>query len=216
MTAKSVATRLGLSACALGLLVCLGVPDANAATYNFSSPPGFLGTTENYTASGVTITAAGFTNNTFSTPTFLWGKNDGGNENGLGLLNDPSGDNEISGSNLVRLSLSNLATAGLTSLSFQMNSTTDGEGWQVFGSNNATSTYALIASGTDQLSHSLAQFFPFLYFRATAPGDNVLLASLTAVTPVPLPPALLLFAGGLAAVGFLGRYRKQPSQPEPA
>jgi hypothetical protein len=209
MRAKSVANLLGLFACGFGLLACVEVPNANAATYNFSSATGFLGTTQNYTASGVTITAAGFTNNTFSTPTFLYGKNDGGDENGLGLFLDPSGDHEIFAPDVIRLSLSNLATAGLTKLSFQMGSTTDGEGWQVFGSNSANVGYTLLASGTDELSHSLLQFFPFLYFSVTGPaGSNVLLASLTAIAPVPLPPALAMFGAGLVGLGWLSRRRK--------
>jgi hypothetical protein len=198
-------------ACAVGMSFgVLGIPAASAITWNFNSNTGLLGTSQNYTVSGFTVTAAGFTNNTFATPTNLFGKNNAGDEKGVGLNNN--GDHEISGSNLIRVAL----PAGLTSLSFQMNSTTDDEGWQVWASNLATSGYALLLAGNDESSHSISSLFSFLYFKATGQeGSNVLLTSISA-TPTPLPPAVLLFGTVLAGLGFLQRRRKKQYGPHAA
>ena len=74
----------------------VGSPAAQAATFNFLSPAGALGTTQSYTVDGLTITAAGFNSSNFTTPDVkLFAKTGGGDENGLGLTNDRTGDNEI-------------------------------------------------------------------------------------------------------------------------
>src|SRR5258706_14564599 len=90
-------------ACALGGL--LGISTANATTWNFNVPSGALGTTQTYTADGITITAAGFTSTAALTAgsanANLFGKNLGGDESGLGLVDDPSGQGEITGTNLI-------------------------------------------------------------------------------------------------------------------
>jgi hypothetical protein len=197
-------------ACVLGLsFALLGVPTASAITFNFnipSSPPP-LGTTQDYTVMGGTVTAAGFSSPAAlaaGTPNVnLFGKNDGGNENGLGLVNDPSGDNEITGTSLIRIALGPGLTAPVT---FQMNSTTAGETWRVSGSNMATAGFVQLLTGTDELSHSIA-FFPFYTFDALI--GNVLLASITAV-PGPIVgaglPGLIVACGVLIA---LARRRRQ-------
>ena len=209
MRASSLPGKVLVFACALGASLSLAAPAANAITWDFSTQTGDLGTTETYSSGGKTITAAGFTSNSFSTTTDLWGKHDGGDENGLGMRNDS--DHEISGSNIVRIAL----PTGLTGVSFKMNSSTDGEGWAVYGSNSATTGYALLASGTDESSHTLATD-SFYYFVATGGhGNNVLLASLSA-SPVPLPGAALMFGSGLIGLGMLSRRRKKAVEPTAA
>jgi len=197
-------------ACALGVsFILTDIPAAGAITFDFLSPAGALGTTQSYTLGGITITAAGFTSNTFLTPTALYGKTGGGDENGLGIANGP--DHEISGGNLLRIQV----PTGLTSLSFQMGSTTDEERWTVFGSTTPTTGYSSLLSGTDELtSHnllSLCKTCTFFYFKETSGEDegNILLHSLTAVSAVPLPGALPLFGSGLALIGFFGWHRKR-------
>jgi hypothetical protein len=195
-------------ACVLGVsFALLGVPTASAVTFNFNIPSGALGTTQSYMSEGGTVTAAGF-----SSPAALaagmpnvnlFGKNLGGNENGLGLVNDPSGDNEITGTSLIRLALG----PGLTGpVSFQMNSTTEGETWRVSGSNLATAGFVQLLTGTDEISHSIP-FFNFYTFDALI--GNVLLASITAV-PGPIAgaglPGLIVACGALIA---LARRRRQ-------
>src|SRR6266550_3367885 len=105
MTTKTLTLMF---ACALGVsLGLLGIPTANAITWNFSTPPGADGTSQVYAStppSGVTLTAAGFSSPAqlaIGTPNVnLFGKNLGADESGLGLVNDPSGENEITGTSL--------------------------------------------------------------------------------------------------------------------
>jgi len=196
-------------ACVLGVsFALLGIPTASAVTFNFNVPSGPLGTTQGYNAEGFTVTAAGF-----SSPAALaagipnvnlFGKDAGVGEMGLGLVNDPSGDNEITGTSLIRLALG----PGLTApVSFQMNSTTQGETWRVSGSNSATAGFMQLLTGTDEISHSIP-FFNFYTFDALI--GNVLLGSITAV-PGPIGGAGL--PGLIAACGVLialaGRRRQR-------
>jgi hypothetical protein len=189
-------------ACVLGLsFALLGVPTASAITFNFNIPSGTLGTTQDYNVMGGTVTAAGFSGPAALAAGMadvnLFGKNLGGNESGLGLVNDPTGDNEISGTSLIRIAMG----AGLTGpVSFQMNSTTEGETWRVSGSNLATAGFVPLLTGTDEISHSIP-FFNFYTFDALI--GNVLLASITAV-PGPLVgaglPGLIAACGALIAL----------------
>src|SRR5206468_3111124 len=84
----------------LGLMagVALCTASAASATVNidFGSQPGNLGPTATYTSGGLTVTASGYSDGfILSAPTALYGKNQGGDEQGLGLAADPSGQNEI-------------------------------------------------------------------------------------------------------------------------
>ena len=200
-----------------------GLVPAKATTISFNFTPlsnSDIGASASYTQSGVMITAAGFSSNTFGTTVDLYSKNGTGDENGLGLVNDPSNDNEISGSSLIRIAL----PAGLTNFSFTMGSSTNGEGWLVYGSNSATSGYVLVASGTDENNHVLTGCtaglndgcYVYYYFAfdpstysAAAGNTNVLLDEVDVVSAVPLPAALPLFASGLGVLGLLGWRRKR-------
>jgi hypothetical protein len=134
----------------------------------------------------------------------LFGKQGAGDERGLGLVNDLSGENEISGTSLIRIAMA----AGLGSpVTFQMNSTTLGETWQVSGSNSATTGFASLLTGTDELSHAIP-FFNFYTFNAVT--GNVLLANISAV-PGPIVgaglPGLVAACGGL--LGLARRRRRK-------
>jgi hypothetical protein len=204
MTAK---TRSFVFACALGASVSvLAIPTASAITWDFGPlHPGLLGTTQTYTVSGVTLTAAGFSSAAAlagAANVALFGKTGGGDENGLGLNNDPSGDHEIQGTSLVQIAMA----AGLSNVTFQMGSTT-GEAWEVWGSSSATALGAPIAMGNDELSHMLP-FFAFYSFGAQGflpASGNVLLSSISAVgVPGPIVgaglPGLIVACGGLLAL----------------
>src|SRR5579872_6598714 len=93
---------IGLAALAAGTAANAGV------TINFNSAPGNLGNTHIYTSSGLTVTATGYS--AASTQTALYGKNGSGDEKGLGLGADPTGDNEIyyPGSDFIQLDVHNL------------------------------------------------------------------------------------------------------------
>ena len=184
---------------------------ANAATtIGFGTPSGNLGNTHVYTSGSLTVTASGFT--AANAPTALYGKNAGGDEVGLGLANDPSGDHEIYyGMGYVQLAVS--ALFGLvSSVSFSTNSTTDGEQWSIFGSNVAHS-YGGVAllSGTNENTAMLPSFGTYKYYdfvsTSQSGGKNFLITGLT-MTAVPEPATWAMMLIGFGGIGFQMRQRR--------
>ena len=209
--------RVALMAVAVGAVVAsAGSTRAATITWNLNLPSGLLGTTQTYTAGGITITAAGFSGipqlGTNTPNVMLFGKNNGGDEVGLGLSNDPSGQNEITGLNIIRIDFSNAIMAGALpfSFDFQMNSTTGTVGanidaWAVWDSflPNGFAGPPLM-TGTDEKEHSGLQLFPF-YFFTVFPGNsgNVLIANVSAEVPgVPEPATWAMMLLGFAGLGF--------------
>jgi hypothetical protein len=198
-----------LALAALAAVGVMGLSSAQAAvvTWSLNSPSGLLPTTQNYTSGGITITAAGFTG-AFA-PTALYGKNGSGDEIGLGLNNDRSGDHEISGTSLIRIDFTNARTAGIADFLFTMNSTTDGEDWKVLGSNTANTGLVSLLTGSDENSHTLmgtAGAYKYYYFEIEHQwsDDNVLLKSVGGMTgAVPEPSTWAMIILGFAGVGFM-------------
>jgi hypothetical protein len=207
---------LGTAVGALGFLT-----PAHADTiWNFNTPTGNLGPTHNYVGSdGTIITATAFGPNTPA----LFGKGLGGDENGVGLTNDPSGEDEITNGSFVQLDLSNIKFAS-ANMSFMGDSTTKGETWEVFGSNTPgsflpanllASCTAPAGSGSGNVCEQPNNFtvpgagnFKFLDVTAAA-GGNVLLTQVDAqAVPGPIAgaglPGLILAGGGL-----LGWWRRR-------
>jgi hypothetical protein len=213
--------------------LCVGT-GANAApvVFDLSSPSGLLGTTQGYTNSGLTITAAGFDQHNSAID--LYGKHNGGDENGLGLSNDTS-EHEIQFDHgYVQIDVSALF-GHVSSLGFLTGSTTDGEKWAVYGSNSSGvcgAGYSIVngncgtalQSGTteDQVSPiSLLDFGTFKYYdfveisHVNGDGqwdtsDNILLTSLTATTStsVPEPATWLMFFAALSGIGLMMRRKR--------
>ena len=194
----------------------LGIPTANAITWDFGPlHPGPLGTTQDYTVGGVTLTAAGFSSAAelaIGPNVNLFGKTLGGDENGVGLVNDLLGENEISGTSLIRIA----TAAGLTNITFQMDSVTGNDAWEVWGSNSATSLGTPLLLGNDELVSHPLPFFAFYNFGAQnflSTSGNVLLSSITA-QQVPGPivgaglPGLVAACGGLIALARRRRQRR--------
>jgi hypothetical protein len=205
--------RAVLTGCALGSVIAMSAGAAQAITWNLSSPTGNLGSTETYTSSGLSITAAGFQSNSFSSTITLWGKADGPGENGLGTNNDPTGDHELSGNDVIRFDFTSAKAGGASNFGFQMGSTTQGEAWTVYGSNSATSGYVSLLSGTDENSHSFSGangLFNYYYFKVSSSGyhDNVLIANITATSAVPEPATWAMMLLGFVGLGFLAYRRK--------
>jgi hypothetical protein len=207
-------------------LAALSVPASAAVLdWNFQDHLGALPNTQTFTAGGLNLTARGFTSSDAGTA--LYGKNGGGDENGLGLANDTSGDHEITGGNFIEIHLTDilqfLTPDGFT---FQMGSTTQNEGWRVYGTQDGDpfSLANLLASSTDpggqEGFHSLAgNYDNYLFFYSglgvnqcgSGCNANVLLRNFDAtLAQTPLPGALGLFAAGLLGLGGLVRsLRKQ-------
>ena len=193
----------------------LGIAQANSAvlTWDLGTPPGLLGVSQNYSAGSITITATGFINGNFANPankTDLFGKAAGGDEVGLGLNDDPSGEHELNGRNWIQLNITNAVAAGVHGLSFIMDSTTGctalpcatGDSWRVFGSNSATSLGAQLPGliGFDEVSHSLPTGFDFINFQAVS--GNVLVSSISGTIPEPSTWAMMLL--GFVGLGYVG------------
>ena len=199
-----VVRRACVLACVLSASVCvIGSSAASAATFTFQSPAGAVGAaTEIYTSGGLQITAAGFNSSNFSSPDQnLFDKTGTGDEHGLGLTND--GDDEITVGSYVRIAM----PAGVSNVTFSMDSSTTPDAWAVYGSSSADplSLGVALATGTSEGTFTL----PFeAYYFFTATDGNVLIDSLT-MTATPLPAALPLFATGLAGLGLFGWRRKR-------
>jgi hypothetical protein len=200
----TTALALGLASPAYALTV----------NWDFGQHPGLLGNTQTFSAGGETLTARGFTGGDVGTR--LFSKTGGGDENGLGLSNDPTGDDEITGRNFVQLNLDGPLADHVSNFNFSMGSTTDGEKWAVFGSEDATPfTFTLLASGSDEgVIHSLLGGFDNYNFFYNGPaegvgGANVLLSSFGGTTSaVPEPSTWAMLIAGFTVMGFMG-YRRR-------
>jgi hypothetical protein len=154
-------------------------------------------------------------------PVTLVGKNNGADEVGLGLMNDPSGENEITAGNFVQLDLRQVQFASLN-MSFQAGSTTSSnpfggaeEAWTVFG-NNSPGFLGSVLLGTCEAppgsgpGNACEQIFnfptaaSFNFLDVTGGPGNILLRAVDAVT-VPAP----IVGAGLP--GLIGE--RWPSRP---
>jgi len=212
--------------------VGLSPAQASTETWNFlscASPGCNVGTTEPFASSpgGFILNAAGFAtatgnpNGAFGSPTDIFVKNLSGDpsEQGLGLTNDTSGQNEIQTSaGFVWISL----PLGSTNIIGQLGSTTNGEFAEIFGSLNGVNFTSLGSTNQNLTDINLSALCAangisgctfFAFFGVGAPGDipsNVLLHSIVAeVSQVPLPGALPLFVTGLGMMGWLHVRRKR-------
>ena len=198
------------------ILVCFLVPLAQATTINFDSPTGPLGTSSHTYGTGDTVIATGY--NSSNSLTNLYGKNDGGDENGLGLTNDSSGDHEITAGSMIQLNLSSLIADGVTSVTIVMGSTTNGETWEICKDTTAGSLVTCSNTGKSEggagiVVTSISTFLDITTIGKDNSGanSNVLLTSLTydsgggSTQSTPEPVASLLMASGLGILGLLKR-----------
>ncbi len=218
--------RHGTSALRGALLACgltvAGLAPANAnIVWDLSSNPGLLGPTSSYTSGGYTITATGYADRTLCLPshtcggtTDLYGKTSGGDESGLGIASDPSGDNEIWGTTFVQLDLTQPYAASLHTYQFQMGSTTGGEEWQVYGdtvsaTDSSFNPTHILTGLNDEFIHNLTgyDYYFFIYTGPTdgsAGGDNVLLYKTFSAVSAPESSTWAMMLLGFAGLGFAG------------
>jgi len=209
------AMTLAVATALTGALFALAPAHADEI-WNFNSPasPPALGTTHDYAGTlGTIITATAF-----GTPagTQLFGKAGGGDENGVGLTNDLSGENEITPGSFIQLSLANINfLANSVNMSFLADSTTAGDTWQVLGTNTAGTlvgaTPILSCVGSDgpgnpcETLMTLSGAGNFKFLDVTALAGNVLLSEVdTRAVPAPIVgaglPGLILAGGGLLSL----------------
>lgn len=196
----------------------LAATSAQAAdTIDFGSHAGNLGTSEVYTNGPLSVTAYGWAS--FGNPTDLYGKNFGGDEQGLGVADDPEGQNEIwyddGYGSYVTVDVS--ALFGLvSSAQFFMGSTTAGEVWNLYGCNTSDcSDYTYLFSGTDELVlNDLPSWGSYDFYGWQADDDgsgrgNVLLGGLSLTPSVPEPGTWAMMLLGFGAAGVAFRRRRQ-------
>ena len=217
---KGAMKCLSTASLVAGVLFALTPAHANEI-WNFNSPvsPPALGATHDYMGTlGTIITATAF-----GTPgTQLFGKGGGGDENGVGLTNDLSGENEITPGSFIQLSLANINfTLNSVNMSFLADSTTAGDTWQVLGTNTsgtlAGATPILSCVGSDgpgnpcETLMTLSGAGNFKFLDVTALEGNVLLSEVNTIS-VPAPIVGAGLPGVVAACGVLlalARRRRQ-------
>jgi hypothetical protein len=200
---------------------------AYGQTINFTSPAGNVySSTHQYGATGnpsLYVIATGY--DTGGNKTNLYGKNLGGDEVGLGLNADPSGQHEIFRGAFVQLNVSDLF-GQVSSAMFHFGSDTLNEQWEVYGSNTDGSLgTALLYGINDEANHNLMNLgglgwgnYNYYNFRSLGTGihgldgsstGNVLLGNLVVTAAVPEPSTWAMMLLGFGAIGFAARRNRK-------
>jgi hypothetical protein len=150
---------------------------SNQVNWAFTSPLGQLGTSQAYTANGITITAYGFTN--ANAPKALYGRNDAGDEYGLGIAG--TSENEIDNANYIQLDLANVIAAGATNPQMIIASVQAGETYNVYGSNTLGSIGTLLLANqtADVTPFAIPSFPAYRYVAVRAVINNVLIGAVS-------------------------------------
>jgi hypothetical protein len=198
---------------------------ANQLLFAFTSPLGQLGTSQAYGTSPNDITAYGFygtSNTTVNSASALYSKNQGGDEVGLGLSVDPSGQDEIQNSDFVQIDFSDpLHKLNVASVQFEFGSAQAGENWAVYGSNTLGQIGTVLSSvqsgwgSADATMLNLPNWGTYTYYSfAAAAGDtaaaNVELGTIQINTSAtPEPATYLMMGGALIAAAMIGRKKRR-------
>jgi len=208
----------------IGLLSAASACAAQAAVINIDlgNPSGDLGSDHTYSTGAGDVVASGY-----SAPNVdedLWGKAGGGNEQGLGLADDPTvpSQHEIYSPGapdgaFIQLNVSDLF-GSVSAVDFFMNSTTAGEEWSVYGSNTDAAGAGdwLLSGNTEGSGNTFAlpffgQYDFYNFYSEGTNGEtfgNVLIGGLTLTESVPEPATWAMMLLGFGAMGLAFRRRR--------
>lgn len=207
----------------LFLLVLSGTAKADTVVFDTcgsaGSPPphGTCTGQQTFTSSpsSTTIKVDGFT--PASNSGSLFAKQGGGDENGMGLTNDGTGDDEITPGSFIQITIpTSLVGVPLTitmGSTTGHTSTTTGDEWEIFENTSAGTLSGGTVEGNDfgEGSTDTLTFTPGLgdlYIDVTSLNGNVLLSSLSFTTaPTPEPSGLALLGTGI--LGLAGVVRRK-------
>lgn len=176
---------------------------ADTYSYTLATGNGIAGTTQSFTANGVTLNVSGYISGAAAN---LYLKNGGGTETGIGLANLPA--HEIGGSGYVQLDLSNIQNSNPTAIMLALGSVDGNEMYSIYGSNSVGMPGSFLSGGgSSSANFTLSNPNNYRYISVSSPKGNVLLDGVTVKTSsVPEPGAASLLIAGFMSIVAAGMF----------